>query len=145
MGPLLKYWSRGGQGRAPGEGFVWEGEFRCAVVPDQTLLCFFVWFIVFSSGALGLWRGCFLAMRHLGIHAFSCALLYKQILEAEASRAFPQTLEGRDLSPGRISKPTQRFFFPRQEVDEGVAFWKRALPGPGAACPDAQCFPSAQV
>lgn len=56
MGPLLKYWSRGGRGRALGESFVWEGEFRCAVVPDQTPLCFFIWFIVFSSGALGLWR-----------------------------------------------------------------------------------------
>lgn len=82
----------------------------------------------------------------LAFHAFSCPLLYKQIPEAETSRAFPQTLEGRDLSPGRINKPTQLFFFfPRQEVDEGVAFWKRALPGPGAACPDARCFPSAQV
>lgn len=81
----------------------------------------------------------------LVFHAFSCPLLYKQILEAETSRAFPQTLESRDLSPGRINKPTQLFFFSRQEVDEGVAFWKRALPGPGAACPDAQCFPSAQV
>lgn len=91
MGPLLKYWSGGGRGRALGESFVWEGEFCCEVVPDQTPLCFFVWFIVFSSGALGLWRGCFLAMRKLGILAFSCPLLYKQILEAEASRAFPQT------------------------------------------------------
>ena len=72
MVPLFKYWSRVGQGRAPGEGFVWEGGFGCAVVPDQTLLCFFVWFIVFSSGALGLWRGCFLAMRDLGI---SCIFL----------------------------------------------------------------------
>ena len=91
MGPLLKYWSRGGRERALGESFVWEGEFRCAVVPDQTPLCFFVWFILFSSGALGLWRGWFLAMQKLGILAFSCPLLYKQILEAEASRAFPQT------------------------------------------------------
>lgn len=145
MGPLLKYWSGGGRGRALGESFVWEGEFCCEVLPDQTPLCFFVWFIVFSSGALGLWRGCFLAVRKLGILAFSCPLLYKQILEAEASRAFPQTWRVETWALAESTSLHGCFlffcFFSRQEVDEGVAFWKWALPGPGAACPDFSASP----
>ena len=53
MEPLLKYWSRAGWETALGESFVQEGEFLCALVPDQAPLCFFVWFVVFSSGAFG--------------------------------------------------------------------------------------------
>lgn len=82
----------------------------------------------------GLRKGCFLAMQELGILALSCSLLYKQTLEAEASRAFPQTgrwapMPGWTPEAWQNQRPHTAFCSGGRWV-RGAAFWKWALPGP---------------
>lgn len=101
------------------------------VVPDRVPLCFLVWFVAFSSGAFGTWKGCFLAMQELG----SLVLLYKQV-----PPLYQQNPEGRIMGPslrhggghprpGRIKDPTQLFI--RQAVEERVCFEEQDGSAPG--------------
>ena len=99
-----------------GESFAWEGEFLRVAVPDQAALCFFGWFLVFSSDAFGT-----LARMISGNAGTwnSCPFLPPSV-QTEASRVCPQTqrwapVSGGPPRPGRISDPTQLFF--RQEAD----------------------------
>ena len=94
-----------------GESFAWEGEFLRVAVPDQAALCFFGWFLVFSSDAFGT-----LARMISGNAGTwnSCPFLPPSV-QTEASRVCPQTqrwapVSGGPPRPGRISDPTQLFF-----------------------------------